>query len=114
MTKWRVRHQKNIAKAATAVSSKAVETLTSFEAIKMFATERLETIQYSELRLDLQNASIETKWLMCLFEFGQSVVAGVGLLVGMAMTVQDGEFFVYTRKLGDARKHCFEPLSSRR
>lgn len=91
ITKWRVRHQKRVANASTAVSSKAVETLTSFEAIKMFATERLETVQYSELRRELQNASIETKWLMCMFQFGQSIVMGVGLLVGMTLTVQDGE-----------------------
>lgn len=95
--KWRVRHQKKVVKASTAVSSKAVETLTSFEAIKMFATERLETIQYSELRRELQNASIETKWLLCMFQFGQSIVMGTGLLVGMTLTVQDGKCTLYAR-----------------
>lgn len=90
ITKWRVGYQREVADAQNAISSKAVETFSSFEAVKIFSTERREIYQYDQLRRELQEASIKTKWLICTLHFGQNVVMGIGLVVGMILTVQDG------------------------
>jgi ABC-type multidrug transport system fused ATPase/permease subunit len=90
ITKWRVGHQREIVRAENAVSSKAVETFSSFEAVKMFSTERREVGKYETLRYELQEASVKTRWLICAFHFGQNVIMGLGLVLGMLLTIHDG------------------------
>lgn len=92
MTKWRVGFQREIAKAESAVSSKAVESFRSFEAVKMFSSEQRETLSYDRLRHELQEASIRTKWMICVFHFGQNTIMGLGLLVGSVLTIRDSAY----------------------
>lgn len=102
ITKWRAGYQREITKAQSAISSKAVETFTSFETVKMFSTERREVQNYNKLRHDLQEASVKTKWMLCLFYFGQSTITGFALVIGMILTVHDGMcFFPYSSHISD-------------
>lgn len=89
ITKWRAGYQREIARAKSAISSKAVESFASFEAVKMFSSERREVQNYNKLRHELQEASVRTKWMLCCFYFGQSTITAFALVVGMILTVYD-------------------------
>ncbi len=91
ITKWRVNYQREIARAQRSISAKAVETFESYEAVKTFSTETYEVATYDRLREELQAASVKNKWLICVFYFGQNVVMGLGLVVGMVLTIRDSK-----------------------
>lgn len=85
-THWRTRFRKEMNKADTAASSKAVDSLLNYETVKYFGNEEHEKQKYAQFLKQYGNAHVKTQASLSLLNFGQNAIFSVALTTIMLMT----------------------------
>lgn len=85
-THWRTRFRKEMNRADTAASSKAIDSLLNFETVKYFGNEEHETQQYAQFLKQYGNAHVKTQSSLSLLNCGQNVIFSTALTTIMLMT----------------------------
>lgn len=85
-THWRTRFRREMNKADTAASSKAVDSLLNYETVKYFGNEEHEKQKYAHFLKQYGNAHVKTQASLSFLNFGQSAIFSAALTAIMLMT----------------------------
>lgn len=85
-TQWRTKFRKDMNKADTAASSKAIDSLLNFETVKYFGNEEHEVQKYSRYLKEYGNAHVKTQGSLSFLNFGQNAIFSAALTAIMLMT----------------------------
>lgn len=85
-THWRTRFRKQMNRADSAASSKAIDSLLNFETVKYFGNEEHETQKYAQFLKQYGNAHVKTQGSLSLLNFGQNAIFSIALTAIMLMT----------------------------
>lgn len=85
-THWRTRFRKQMNRADTAASSKAIDSLLNFETVKYFGNEEHEAQKYAQFLKQYGNAHVKTQGSLSLLNFGQNAIFSIALTAIMLMT----------------------------
>ncbi|MEE9379838.1 MAG: ABC transporter ATP-binding protein/permease, partial [Hyphomonadaceae bacterium] len=83
MTEWRVRQRRRMNEADTELRASAIDSLTNFETVKAFASERRETARYDTAMQTFNSRYVEAMRSLSILNAGQELIMNAGL---MAMT----------------------------
>lgn len=85
-THWRTAFRKQMNRADTAASSKAVDSLLNFETVKYFGNEEHEAQNYAQFLKQYGNAHVKTQASLSFLNFGQNAIFSTALTTIMLMT----------------------------
>ncbi|KAA0163285.1 hypothetical protein FNF28_04343 [Cafeteria roenbergensis] len=99
ITQWRTKFRRQMNSLENQASSRVVDSLINYEAVKLFAGEPLEAERYDRALKGYQKAALHTQTSLSLLNWGQNAIFSLGLtgvmvmsaaeIVGGTMTVGD-------------------------
>ena len=89
ITRWRTRFRKEMNALENQASSRVVDSLINYEAVKLFSGESLEAERYDVALKGYQESALATQTSLSALNWGQNAIFSVGLTSVMLMAVNE-------------------------
>ena len=88
ITSWRTQFRRQMNRAESQASSRAVDSLINYETVKYFDAEEHERRRYDECQRVYERAAVETQRSLSLLNFGQSAIFSTALGAAMLLSAR--------------------------
>jgi ABC transporter ATM len=88
ITQWRTRFRREMNRAESQASSRAVDSLINYETVKYFGNEAHEERRYDECLSKYERAAIETQQSLSALNWGQNAIFSAALSAAMLLGLQ--------------------------